>query len=153
MEKPRVLKELYIGILITALFFFILGIIIMRPIWIFALGLLVGTVGACIWLYGMYDTLDRALDIGSKSAKGFAAFRSIVRLVFVMAVMIVAILIDWVAFVGVTVGFLTLKISALLNPLIRRLCDKLFDEENTSTTAETEVEAAHKDNELTEKIE
>lgn len=149
MEKPRVLKELYIGILITALFFFIIGIIVMRPFWIFALGLLVGIAGACIWLYGMYDTLDRVLDMRGKSVKGFAALRSVLRLVAVMAVMIAAIIIHWAAFVGVTVGLLTLKISALLNPLIKKLCDKLFAEVNKSTTAEAGVEASNGENDST----
>lgn len=127
MTKPRILKELYIGIGITALFFLILGIIVMRPFYIFAIGLLVGVLGACVWVYSMYDTLDRALDLSKKNAKSFVALRSILRLIIVCVVMGVAIYIHWVLFVGVTVGLLTLKISALINPYIKRYLDRKDD--------------------------
>lgn len=127
MEKPKVLKELYIGIGLVALFFLILGIIVMRPFWIFAVGLLVGTLGACLWLYSMFDVLDRALDLGKKNAKNFVAVRSILRLLLVMGILGVSLFIHWNAFVGVAVGLLSLKISALVNPYVKRYITKTED--------------------------
>lgn len=121
MTKPKVLKELYIGIVIVAIFFLLLGIIVMRPFWIFALGLLVGTLGACLWVYNMYDTLDRALDLSKKSAKGFVTLRCILRELAVAVLMGVSLVLHWCAFVGVAVGLLSLKISGLLNPYIKKL--------------------------------
>lgn len=130
MEKPSVLKELYIGIGIVAIFFLILGIIVMRPFWIYALGLLVGTIGACLWLYSMYDVLDRALDLGKKSAKSFVAVRSILRMLIILGLMAGALFIHWNAFVGVTVGLLSLKLSAFLNPAVKKLMSKASEDNN-----------------------
>lgn len=124
MEKPSVLKELYIGIGIVALFFMILGIIVMRPFWIFAIGLLLGASGACLWLYSMFDVLDKALDLTKKGAKNFVALRSILRLIIIMVFMGLALYIHWNAFVGVAVGLLSLKISALLNPYVKKYITK-----------------------------
>lgn len=127
MEKPSVLKELYIGIGLAAIFFLILGIIVMRPFWIFALGLLAGCVGAGIWLYGMYDVLNRALDLDREGAKKFVTIRSILRLVLIMAFMGIALVIHWNAFVGVAIGLLSLKISALMNPFVKKYVTKTVE--------------------------
>lgn len=126
MEVRKVLKELYIGIIIYACVFMIIGIIFMRPVWLYALALAVGALGACFQAYHIYDTLDRALDLSAKSAKSFASVRCIFRLVLCMALMIGGILIDWAAFVGVAVGLMGLKISAFLNPVVKKLI-KRFD--------------------------
>lgn len=124
MTKPKVLKELYIGITIVVLFFLLLGIILMRPYWIFALGLLAGTLGAFAWVYNMYDTLDRALDLSKKSAKSFVAIRSILRQLLAATMMGIALVIHWSAFVGVAIGFLSIKISGLINPHIKKFLYK-----------------------------
>lgn len=125
MESRRVLKELYIGIAIYAFIFMIIGIIFMKPVWVYAVSLLVGAAGACVQAYNMYDTLDRALDLPAKNAKGFTMIRSMLRLLICMVLMIGGILIHWTAFVGVTVGLLGLKISAFFNPVVKKIMIKL----------------------------
>ncbi len=120
MTKPTVLKELIIGIIFSGIFFLLLGIIVMRPYYIFALGMLAGCTGAVLWVYNIYDTLDKSLDMTSKGAKSFMLTRSILRLLVVVAMMIIAVIIHWTAFVGVVIGLLGLKISALINPLVKR---------------------------------
>lgn len=124
MESRKVLKELYIGIGIHVVVFMIIGSIFMRPVWIYIPALIVGGLGACFQAYGIYDTLDRALELSSKGAKSFATTRSIFRLIMCMAIMIGGILIHWTAFVGVTVGLLGLKISAFMNPFVKKLIIK-----------------------------
>lgn len=120
-EEPRkVLKELYIGIAITVMFFMLVGAFVIRPYWVFVLALIAGGLGACLQAYGIYDSLDRMLELPEKSAKGFAISRSMIRITLCGVAMAVAVKIHWVAFVGVSVGLLSLKIGALINPFIRK---------------------------------
>lgn len=131
MESRKVLKELYIGIAIHACAFLLIGMFFMRPFWIYALALMVGALGACLHAYGIYDTLDRALELPEKNARSFATTRCIVRLLLCMALMVGGILIHWSAFVGITVGLLGLKISAFFNPLLKKFLTKLERVDNT----------------------
>ncbi len=117
----RVLMQLYIGIGIYFAVFGILGIIFMRPIWLFILSLFVGCAAACFIAYNMYDVLDRALELESGKAKSFVTVRSMIRLGICLVLMAAGIMVDWVSFVGVTVGLLGLKVSAFMNPLIRKI--------------------------------
>lgn len=124
-EAPkRVLKELYIGIAVWVGFLMILGVPVMRPLLLFEGGLLLGGAGACLQAYGIYDTLDRALELPKKNAKSFATGRSILRLVLCLLLMGGAAVLHWSAFVGVAVGLISLKVSALLNPLIKKIIYK-----------------------------
>lgn len=130
MEKvKKVLKEMYIGIIIWTCFFLLVGAFVMRPYWIFLAGCLAGMLGAGIWLYSMYDVLDRALDMNEKSAKAFVTIRSVLGIVVVGVIMAGAILIHWAAFVGVVVGFISLKLSAMINPLVRKILNPSDDSE------------------------
>lgn len=130
MEKvKKVLKEMYIGIIIWTCFFLLVGAFVMRPYWIFLAGCLAGMLGAGIWLYSMYDVLDRALDMNEKSAKAFVTIRSVLGIVVVGVIMAGAILIHWSAFVGVVAGFISLKLSAMINPLVRKILNPSDDSE------------------------
>lgn len=120
MESRRVLKEIYVGIGIHVFAFLILGIFLMRPFWLFAISLLVGGVAAALLVYHIYDCLDQALDMEQKSARQFTSLRSLLRLVVRAALMIIAIQIHWVCFVGVTVGLLSPKVSSYLNPKVKK---------------------------------
>lgn len=117
----RVLKQLYIGIAMFFVIFAILGLIFMRPVWIFELSLLAGCLAGCFMAYNMYDVLDRALDLEARKAKGFVTIRSFLRLGICLVLMAIAVKISWVSFTGVTIGLLGLKVSAFFNPLVRRL--------------------------------
>jgi len=117
----RVLMQLYIGIGMYFVAFGVLGVIFMRPIWLFILSLFVGCAAACFIAYNMYDVLDRALELETGKAKGFVTVRSMIRLGICLVLMAAGIMVDWVSFVGVTVGLLGLKVSAFMNPLVRKI--------------------------------
>lgn len=120
MAIRRVLKQLYVGIAIYVAVFAVLGIFLMRPLWLFEVSLLVGGLAACFLVYHIYDCLDRALDMQAKNAKSFVTIRSLLRLLIRSALLIGAVLIHWVSFVGVAVGLLAPKVSAYFNPYIDR---------------------------------
>ena len=123
--KPGVLYELYIGIACHTFVFLILGLFFMRPLYIYIPALLIGGVLAIFYVYSMYDTLDRALELKADKARGFATLRSLLRLFSCLAVMVAAVLIHWSAFVGVTVGLLGVKVSAFINPLVKKVLDRV----------------------------
>lgn len=141
----RVLMQLYIGIGMYFVVFGVLGVIFMRPIWLFIVSLFVGCVAACFIAYNMYDVLDRALELETGKAKSFVTVRSMIRLAVCLVLMAAGIMIDWVSFVGVTVGLLGLKVSAFLNPMIRKLTGDV--------TAKASEDTALDENEADEDVE
>jgi hypothetical protein len=102
----------------------ILGMIFMRPRWMYALALIVGIIGAAGIIYNMYVNLDKALDMDSDKARSFTTAHSFLRLFAAAGLMVIGIIIHWSAFVGVTVGLMGIKVSAFMNPWIRKILDK-----------------------------
>lgn len=146
----RVLMQLYIGIGIYFAVFGVLGVIFMRPIWLFILSLFVGCAAACFIAYNMYDVLDRALELETGKAKSFVTVRSMIRLGVCLVLMAAGIMVDWVSFVGVTVGLLGLKVSAFMNPLIRKITGDVAVEVQEDTASDEE-EASNDNIEMTGK--
>lgn len=137
-DAPRqTIKEIYIGIGIYGALFMILGLIFVKPRWIYAIALIVGLILAMVLTYSIFLSLDKALDMSSDKARSHATTHSILRLVAEMIIMIIAIMIDWAAFVGVVVGMLGLKVSAYFNPLLKSFFNKKL---------ETKLEAKHDQN-------
>lgn len=149
MAARRVLMQLYIGIGIYFAVFGVLGIIFMRPVWLFIISLLVGCAAACFIAYNMYDVLDRALELESGKAKSFVTIRSMIRLGLCLVLMAAGIMVDWVSFVGVTVGLLGLKVSAFMNPLVRKVTGDIAVE--IQEDASDEKETSNDDMEMTGK--
>lgn len=146
----RVLMQLYIGIGIYFAVFGVLGVIFMRPIWLFILSLFVGCAAACFIAYNMYDVLDRALELETGKAKSFVTVRSMIRLGVCLVLMAAGIMVDWVSFVGVTVGLLGLKVSAFMNPLVRKITGDVAVEVQEDTASDEE-EASNDNIEMTGK--
>lgn len=146
----RILMQLYIGIAIYFAVFGILGVIFMRPIWLFMLSLFIGCAAACFIAYNMYDVLDRALELETGKAKSFVTVRSMIRLGICLVLMAAGIMVDWVSFVGVTVGLLGLKVSAFMNPLVRKIIGDAAAGD-CGDTASDEKESSNDDMEMTGK--
>ncbi len=119
--ETRTMLELYVGIIGVALTMLIIGLIFARPMWMYLVGVLAGTAGAAFQLYNMYDTIDRALSTDEGRARGYMTAKSMFRLIISAVIMVVAYFIGVTAFVGSILGLFSLKISALINPLIKRL--------------------------------
>jgi small-conductance mechanosensitive channel len=125
----QTIKELYIGLIIYGIFFVILGMIFMRPIWLYALALVAGLIASAGLIYDMYVNLDKALDMDSEKARSHTTAHSFLRLFVAAGLMVIGIVIHWSAFVGITVGLLGIKVSAFMNPWIRKILEKR--EQNT----------------------
>ncbi len=122
-SKPetRTLLELYVGIIVTGIIMLVVGLIFARPMWMYAVGVVGGVLGACFQLYNMYDTIERALSVDESKARGYMTSKSMFRLIMATIIMVVAYFVGVAAFVGSILGLFSLKISALLNPLIKKL--------------------------------
>lgn len=140
----RVLKELYIGIAGCMVVFLIIGAFFVRPYWMYALALLVGTLAGVLRIYHMYDVLDQALDIGEGGAKKKVIVNSLLRMIVSAILLAGSIMISLTAFFGVTLGMIEPKLSAYLNPWIRKVLLHFGleePEEETIDNRETEPEA------------
>lgn len=118
--ETRTLLELYVGVLLLGTVILIIGLIFARPMWMYALGVVAGTATAMVQLYNMYDTLDRALSADEGKARSYITSKSMLRLILMAVVMVVAYFIGFMAFLGVVLGLFTVKLSALINPWIKK---------------------------------
>ncbi len=128
-SKPetRALLELYVGIIIFSTIFLVVGIIFIKPRLWFGLGVILGGLGAVLQAYGIYDTLDRALSEDKENAQKQVMLKSIARLLISFIIMVLSILISKAMFVGVIFGLLSLKLSGVFNPIIKKLILKHKD--------------------------
>ncbi len=118
--ETRTLLELYVGIIVSAVIVLGVGLIFARPMWMYAVGLVLGVGATMFQLYNMYDTIDRALSVDEGKARGYMTSKSMIRLIISAVVMIIAYFIGFVAFVGAVLGLFSLKLSAMMNPLVRK---------------------------------
>lgn len=119
--ETRTLLELYVGIIASCIIMLGVGLIFLRPMWMYLVGIIGGGLGAAFQLYNMYDTIDRALSVDEGKARGYMTAKSMFRLIISAVIMVVAYFIGVAAFVGSILGLFSLKISALINPLIKKL--------------------------------
>lgn len=122
-SKPetRTMLELYVGIIIVAIIFLVIGLIFARPMWMYFVGVLGGVLGAAFQLYNMYDTIDRALSVDEGKARSYMTAKSMMRLILSAVIMVVAYMVGLPAFIGAILGLFSLKVAALINPFIKKV--------------------------------
>lgn len=122
-SKPetRTMLELYVGIIIVAIIFLVIGLIFARPMWMYFVGVLGGALGAAFQLYNMYDTIDRALSVDEGKARSYMTAKSMMRLILSAVIMVVAYMVGLPAFIGAILGLFSLKVAALINPIIKKV--------------------------------
>ncbi len=113
--------ELYVGIIIVAIIFLVIGLIFARPMWMYLVGVLGGALGAAFQLYNMYDTIDRVLSVDEGKARSYMTAKSMMRLILSAVIMVVAYMVGLPAFIGAILGLFSLKVAALINPLIKKV--------------------------------
>lgn len=118
--ETRTLLELYVGIILSSIVMLGVGIIFARPMWMYAVGIALGTGATMFQLYNMFDTIDRALSAGEGKSQSYMTIKSTLRLLVSGGVLIGAYFIGLTAFVGAVLGLFSLKISALLNPFVKK---------------------------------
>ena len=143
-SKNRILLEMQIGILFFGVLCHVVGALIVDDQWYYAKSLWFGIVFALVACMHMYKTLDRALWYGADAQKLVARgymFR------YGAAVIIFAI----IGFTGVLdvlvvfLGYMSLKVTAYLQPITHKLCNKIFHETDPEPEPLAEEEVSQAD--------
>lgn len=120
-KGKRTLVDLLAGIVAFDALAFI-GNIFCKNKLAYSLGILLGFLVAVFMCIHMYVTIEKAIMCDSKKAKAKTKLAAFLRmLVMVAALAAGALLPDYVSIIGVMIGILALKVSALMQPLTDKL--------------------------------
>lgn len=151
----RTVLEMDLGILLLGVLAQIIGAFIAKDKMMYAGSLWLGILLALAATYHMYRSLDRALDQPEKTATKMIIRAYVLRyvmLIFFLLVMMKTGVMNPLIFFFTYV--ICMKVTAFLQPLTHKLCNKLFHETDPIPQAmpeETAEEAeAPKDGEVTE---
>lgn len=106
----------------------------------YALSLWFGTAFALAGSIHMCRTLDRALLCGS-DASGIVTRGYLFRYFLLAAVLVVISLTDAMNPLVFFLGYMSLKVTAYLQPITHKLCNRLFREEDPVPLSEDELAA------------
>ena len=123
-SERKTLLWLIIGNFIYAAMVSIVGAFFFSNKISFALGVFWGSIGASIYAFHLYNSLQRSLDLDEKGAAKREATQALIRmLIMIMVVAIGLVLRNWFHPVGVIVGMFALKVSAYVQPFFIRQPD------------------------------
>lgn len=140
-NRNRTLLEMHIGILFFGLLCQLVGMFLAEDKWYFTKSLWFGILFAVVASVHMYKTLDRALWYGEDAQKlvsrgyifRYAAAIIIFAVIGVTGVMDILI---------VFLGYMSLKVTAYLQPFTHKLCNLFFQETDPEPEAMAEEEVS-----------
>jgi hypothetical protein len=106
---------------------FLTGISFLSDLFIYTLSLWVGVFLAMLSAYHIYRTLDRSLDLGEAASK-LIVRGYYIRYVCIVAIMIMIIVTGVLNPLVTFWGYMSLKVTALMQPVTHRLCNRFFGE-------------------------
>ena len=125
----RTVLELDLGILFLGVLAQIIGAFIVKDEGMYAKSLWFGVLLALVSTYHMYRSLDRALDQPEKTATKMIIRAYVLRYVmvifFLLVIMKTGVMNLFVFFFSYVTA---MKVTAFLQPLTHKLCNKLFHE-------------------------
>ncbi|HIU03342.1 MAG TPA: hypothetical protein IAB63_08830 [Candidatus Onthocola gallistercoris] len=113
--------DLLVGIGILFLVLFLVGAAVSSNKGGWFLGLLLGCVTAGVIAVHMSISLDRAMDFGAPGAIRKVIKSSLIRFLFMGIVLYIGLKVEYIPFIAVFLGILTLKFAALLQPFTHRM--------------------------------
>ena len=133
-RKNRTLLEMHIGMLFFGLLCQILGglcalggVKVLQDQRDYSLSLWVGIVLAMLSAIHMYRTLDRSLDQGEAAVK--MIFKGYgIRYVLIVLIMLIIIVTKMMNPLVVFLGYMSLKVTALMQPITHKLTNYYFQE-------------------------
>lgn len=125
-KKNRTLMEMQIGILFIGLVCQLVGALVVERQWFYAKSLWLGILMAFVASIHMYRSLDRALDYGQAASKMIVR-GYLFRYVFLVFVLAIIMMTEVMNPLVVFMGYMSLKVTAFLQPITHKLCNKLFD--------------------------
>lgn len=133
-RKNRTLLEMHIGMLFFGLLCQIMGVLcalggakVLQDQRDYSLSLWVGIVLAMLSAIHMYRTLDRSLDQGEAAVK--MIFKGyVIRYVLIVLIMLIIIVTKMMNPLVVFLGYMSLKVMALMQPITHKLTNYYFQE-------------------------
>lgn len=133
-KRNRTLLEMHIGMIFFGVLCQIIGMIVLftgiltsQSPWVLTWSLWVGVAVAMVSAWHMYRTLDRSLDYGEAAPKmifkGYL-FRYVLIILILLMIIITKVMNPLVVFLG----YMSLKVAALIQPFTHKLTNKVFHE-------------------------
>ena len=119
------LFDLCLGIFLYGIVFQIVLLFFSREV-SYSLGLWIGVILAVAGSIHMWWSLDRGMDQASKQAAKTIGTNNLIRYFVLVVVMFVLIYTDFANPIFMFCGYMGMKISAYLNPWLRRISEKVF---------------------------
>ncbi|MCI8789829.1 MAG: hypothetical protein HFH92_12075 [Lachnospiraceae bacterium] len=139
-KMNRTLLEMHIGMVFFGLVCQAVGALIVSDQREYALSLWFGVAFAVAGSIHMCRTLDRALLCGS-DASGIVTRGYLFRYFLVAAVLVVIAVTGVMEPLVFFLGYMSLKVTAYLQPITHKLCNKLFHEVDPEPVPEEELAA------------
>ena len=136
----RTLLEMHIGMIFFGLMCQAAGAFLVKDQKSYALSLWFGVAFALAGSIHMCRTLDRALLCGG-NASGMVTRGYLFRYFLLAAVLVIIALTDVMNPLVFFLGYMSLKVTAYLQPITHKLCNKLFREEDPVPLSEEELAA------------
>lgn len=128
-KRNRTLLEMHVGMLFFGVVCQVLGALLIGNRWNYAISLWFGIAFAVAASIHMCRTLDRAL-LSGQDASGIVTRGYLFRYVMVAAVLIVVSVTGAMNPLVFFLGYMSLKVTAYLQPITHKLCNRLFQEED-----------------------
>lgn len=127
-KKNRTLLEMFTGILFWGIVCQIVGAIFVHSRLYYAVSLWFGILLALISTVHMYRCLDRALDYDEKDASKLILRGYIIRYVSFAVILCITMITEIMNPLVVFLAYMGLKVTAFLQPITHKLCNKVFHE-------------------------
>jgi len=125
--KNRTLLEMNTGLVFWGLLCQFVGVVFVTNRLIFSFGIWFGIALGAVSILHMYRTLDRALDLGDAASK--VIFRGyMVRYVLLVVIFGIIMVTNVINPLVVFLAYMGVKVTALLQPITHKLCNKIFNE-------------------------
>lgn len=126
-KKNRILLEMHIGILAFGVLCQIMGAFLAKDQGYYARSLWFGIAFAICASIHMYRNLDRALWYGADASK-LVMRGYLFRYAMVLIVMVIICVTEVMNPLVVFLGYMSLKVTAYMQPITHKFCNKLFHE-------------------------
>lgn len=127
-HKNRTLLEMYLGMIFLGLVCQVVGAFFVQDQVRYAVSLWFGIATAAVSALHLYRTLDRGLDFDEKTATKLIFRGYLIRYASVAVILLIIVVSDVLNVLVVFMAYMSLKVTALIQPVTHKLCNKLFHE-------------------------
>ena len=139
-DKNRTLLEMYLGMLWIGVICQVAGAFLVKNQLRYAASLWFGILLAAVSAYHLYRTLDRGLDFDEKTAAKIIFRGYMIRYTAFAVILVIIMMTDLFNPLVVFMAYMSLKVTALIQPITHKLCNKLFHETDPIPQAMPEEE-------------